>query len=332
MRGLLAAYRRSGADLPFADPAGAHPTPFEGYYWRLVDPAARVVVVVLCGVCRPAEGTWATVAIAAHPGGFARHAEVEPALTEVGRLGVRAGSVLSGTASRLTARLGDDAWVDVRLRCRVAGPRGAWGTLGLAHALPGLDQYWHPVVLSAAVEGEARIGGRRLRLDGARGYVEKNWGPAFPQRWWWGHADAFPGGDVTVAFAGGPVRLGPRTLALTGAVVRLGTRVIRLIPPAALVRASAGEGRWRVEARSPRHLLRLEGTGGRPHLLPVPDVGERQVRMRSAQELAGRLAVELRRGRWTLLRAESPLAGLELGRPEPFAAHAGARGPGGASG
>ena len=61
--------------------------------------------------------------------------------------------------------------------------------------------------MGGLVAGEARIGGESVPLDGARVYMEKNWGRAFPERWWWGQADAFEGGDVCVAFAGGPMRL-----------------------------------------------------------------------------------------------------------------------------
>src|SRR5215207_1235071 len=69
MSGLLAAYRRTGADPPFGDPARDHGAAMEGYYWRLVHPEAGWVIVWLCGVCQGYGGSWATVALAAHPGG-----------------------------------------------------------------------------------------------------------------------------------------------------------------------------------------------------------------------------------------------------------------------
>jgi len=39
----------------------------EGYYWRIVDPAAGRVAMVLCGVCAAPDGRWAVVALARHP-------------------------------------------------------------------------------------------------------------------------------------------------------------------------------------------------------------------------------------------------------------------------
>jgi tocopherol cyclase len=315
--GLLAAYRRAGADLPFADPARDHGAGMEGYYWRLVHPEAGWVIVWLCGVCRGSAGSWATVALAAHPGGFVRHATLEPATGDPDGFGARAGDAFRGSLDELRVRMDGDTWIDARLEPRVMWPRGALGASGLGHLVPGLAQYWHPVLLAAAVEGEACVGGRRLRLDGARGYAEKNWGPGFAGRWWWGQADSFPDADVGVAFAGGRLPMLGVDLAPTAVVVRLGRRVLRFVPPLARARVSAGSHGWRVRVRAPRHRLELAGEtdGVEPHRLPVPDVERRRVDFRSQQVLAGRIQLRVQSGGRTLVDSVSPLAGLELGEP-----------------
>jgi tocopherol cyclase len=317
LRRLLDAYRRSGADLPFGDPARAHDSAMEGYYWRIVDVSAGSVIVVLCGVCQGPNGPWATVALAAHPGGFVRHAVVAPAAAQPDRFGVRAAEALHGSAEGFHARLGDEAWVELRLRSPLLWPRPIFGALGPAHAVPGLGQYWHPVVLAAQVEGYANIGGVSMRLDGATAYAEKNWGPRFAGHWWWGHADAFPGRDVAVAFAGGGVALAGREFSPTAVVVRLGARILRFAPPLARVRARASARTWAVRARSLRYRVEIEGDAGpaAPHVLPVPNVGSGRVDMRSRQYLAGRLRLRLSRGTQTVFEGESPLAGLERGAP-----------------
>ena len=317
MTGLLAAYRRAGADLPFADPARDHGAGLEGYYWRLVHPEAGWVIVWLCGVCRGSGGSWATVALAGHPGGFVRHATLEPAAGDPDGFGASAGDAFRGSLEGLRVRLGDDAWIEARLRPRVTWPRGALGALGPAHLVPGLAQYWHPVLLAAEVEGEACVGGGRLRLDGARAYAEKNWGPGFAGRWWWGQANAFPDSGVGVAFAGGRLPLFGVSRAPTAAVLRLGDRVLRFVPPLARARVSVGSHGWRVRVRAPRHRLELEGeaAGVEPHRLPVPDVANGRVEFRSQQLLAGRIHLRVHSGRRTLVDAVSPLAGLELGEP-----------------
>ena len=319
MNGLLDAYRRTGADPPYTDPARNHGAAFEGYYWRLVHPEAGWVIVWLCGVCQGSGGSWATVALAVHPGGFLRHGTVAPAAGDFERFGARAGDVFRGSADGLHVRMGDDAWVEARFRGQVTWPRRALGGLGPAQLVPGLAQYWHPVLLAAEVEGEACIGGRRLRLDGARAYAEKNWGARFAGRWWWGQANAFPDPDVGVAFAGGRLPILGISAAPTAVVVRLRERVLRFVPPVARAQTRVNAHRWDVHVRSPRYRLELEGQAGdeEPYRLPVPDVRERRVEMRSQQVLAGRLRLSVHRGRHTVIDEVSRLAGLELGEPSP---------------
>jgi tocopherol cyclase len=296
----------------------------EGYYWRLSDPASGRCIVALCGVCRAgaaaaapagAGASWATVALAAHPGGFVRWRNAPDAAAEPGALGAAAwehdgAPVLRGSERRIAVDLGPDARLDVTLEGRVGWPHRL-GAVGLAQAVPGLPQYWHPAVLGARARGEAVLGGERLAIDGWDAYVEKNWGGAFPGVWWWGHA-AF-GDGAMAAFAGG--RLGG-PLAASAVVVRAGGTVVRFAPPGALVTARAGGGAWRLRARSPRWSVALEGdAAAAPHVLPVPVPAERRAVLRSEHHLAGRMRVVLRRGRRIVLRASTDLAGLEHGTP-----------------
>lgn len=300
----------------------------EGYYWRFADPASGRAVVALCGVCRAPDGPWALVALAGHPGGFVRWAVAPRAWADPAGLGVAAWAgpdpvgrdavagdrserlVLRGSAERLEVDLGPDARLSVTLDRRVGWPRRRFGALGPAQVVPGLPQYWHPHLLGARVAGMAQLGGEAVELAGFAAYAEKNWGGAFPGEWWWGQAGLGP--DAVAAFAGGRLR-GP--LVASAIVVRVGGEVVALSPPGALVTAQVRRGEWRLRARSARWRVTLEGEGATPHVLPVPVPAERRVIMRSQQHLAGHMRVVVRRGRHTVLRAESTLAGLEHGTP-----------------
>lgn len=283
---LLTAWRRTGADLPFGDPAAARGTPFEGWYWRLSDPRSGRVIVVLCGAMRG----WSLGAVAAHPGGFLRE-----------RIAPTPGELVDG---HLRARIAADATVDVDIGRVHDWPRRPFGALGIAHLLPFLPQYWQPVVLRGRAHGEARIGGERVAIDGWDAYHEKNWGPAFAGEWWWGQAHL---GEVAdVAFAGGAIG----GLAPTAVVVRAGRRVLAIAPPS-MVRARTGDGTWAIRARSARHRVTIEGQGGSPVILPVP--AQDGVEHRSHQVLAGRLHLRVEHRGRVLVDAESGLAALERG-------------------
>jgi hypothetical protein len=298
----------------------------EGYYWRLSEPATGRCIVALCGVCRaphgaasgapPADAPWAVVALASHPGGFVRWRATGEAAADGDALGAAAwehegAPVLRGTERRVAVDLGPDARLEATLEGRVPWPRTGLGALGPAQAVPGLPQYWYPAVLGARARGEAVLGGERVTLDGWDAYVEKNWGGAFPGEWWWGQAAL--GEGAMAAFAGG--RLGG-PLAASAIVVRAGGRVVRLAPPGALVTATAAGDEWRLRGRTARSSVTLEGEAlGPPHVLPVPVPAERRAIMRSEHHLAGRMRVDLRRGRQVVLHEESAVAGLEHGLP-----------------
>jgi hypothetical protein len=308
---LLRAYRSSGADLPFGRPERAHGVPFEGYYWRIVHPGRGLVVLAIGADCRG----WGMATLAAHPAGFTRTRLEPTAVADPYAFGLTVGGALRGDAQGIHADLGPDARLDVTLHDPVPWPRRALGALGLAHALPGLPQYWQPVLLGAGVRGRARIGDEVLDLDGALAYAEKNWARAFPDHWWWGHAAAFPEPDVMAAFAGGRVRLAGTPAAPTAVVVRLGGELLAHAPPLARTAVATGASGWRLRTRGPGGLrVELEGEpGAAAHVLDVPVPGERRTVPRSHQHLAGRLALRVHRRGRLRYRGESALAGLERG-------------------
>src|SRR5512147_3247034 len=115
-RGLVAAYRRTGADLPFGDPVPSHGAEMEGWFWRVTDPASGRVVVALCGVNRHPAGDWATVAVGLHPGDIVRAAALDDARAGRDHFALGAGTSAAGrleaSADRLHVDL-DDVHLDL---------------------------------------------------------------------------------------------------------------------------------------------------------------------------------------------------------------------------
>lgn len=288
----------------------------EGWFWRVTHPETGRVVVALCGVNGHDEGDWATVAVAAHPGRIVRSAALDHAQAAQSHFSLTAGTVGSGrieaSGDRLTVDL-DDVALDLRFSDSYAWPR-PFGGGGVFSAIPFLNQYWHPYRLGGSADGRISIGEECWSLSGASVYCERNWGAGFPDHWWWGQAHDFPGEDVSLAFSGGSLRLGPIGADVCGVVVRIGARLIRITPPWP-VRSDLGPGRWSIRARSFRYQIEIEGDGTHldPHVLPVPLPAERRNVDTDFEHLAGRLRCVVRERGRLLFDGTSELAALEIG-------------------
>lgn len=316
-RELVALYRRTGADVPLGDPLPSHGTEMEGWFWRLTDAASGRVVVALCSSNQHPDGDWSTSAIALEPGGMVRAAAIDGVEADRRDFVVRAengGNVLDANRSGLRLTL-DDMTVDLAVDNTQPWPK-VFGGGGLFSSVPFLNQYWQPYCLGGRASGTVKGAGIDWQFDDARLYCERNWGAGFPQRWWWGEAHDFGNDDVCVAFSGGLLEMGPVGQEVTGVVVRLGSRVLRLTPPALVnYQFDRDSWHWQITARTPQFVVELDGrgSGGSPHVLPVPLPAERRNIDSDYEFLAGALRCTVREWGKTIFDGTSPLAGLEIG-------------------
>ncbi len=332
---LHAAYRASGADLPFGDLLPAHGVAMEGYFWRFTDAANGRVVIALIGVNRDARGGhWSTLGLAGHPNGFLRAVEHPLGVADRSALGASAGAAFRATPDSVSVDLGSDARLDVRIGDPVRWPRRAFGGSSVFQAIPALNQYWHPWLLGGRARGRAVMDGEPWSLDDACVYAEKNWGRGgFPDAWWWGQAQGFAEPQACVAFAGGVVSAGPLRSEVTAVVVRLPDgRLIRLGDPVVSpVEARVSDDTWALRGRSLSWSVEIEGHAplSAAHVLPVPLPAERRNVAGALEHLAGRMTVEVRRRGRLVWSAESSLAALEHGGIARAAAEAARRGAAG---
>lgn len=317
--GLLAWYRSTGADLPFQSPLPAHPgVAMEGYFWRITEGATGRVIIALNGVNRGPRGPWATLGLAAQPGGFLRVDAHPTASADPTGIGAHAGDAFHGDDRRLRVDLGSDARLDVTIEDPLPWPHRAFGGSSVFQSVPALNQYWHPWLLGGRVNGIATIGDETWELHDAQVYAEKNWGrEGFPDSWWWGQAQGFEDRDACVAFAGGQVHSGPIRTEVTGLVVRLpGGRVIRLgNPGVSPVRAVVEDERWMLHGRGFGWTIDVAGAAPRAasHVLPVPLPSQERNTAGALEHLAGALEVTVRRRGRVVWAGRSVLAGLEHG-------------------
>ncbi len=317
--GLPRWYRSTGADPPYGDPLRAHPgVAMEGYFWRFTDPGTGRVVIALIGVNQGPRGAWATLGLAGHPASAMAVVAHPRGYADPARVGARAGTAFVGDDRRVTVDLGPDARLDVRLADLRRWPNRRFGGSSWFHAVPSLNQYWHPWLLGGRADGTVRLGDQTWRLDGAQVYAEKNWGrEGFPDAWWWGQAQGFEQPDACVAFAGGRVTAGPLHTELTALVVALpGGEVVRLgNPGVSPVTTVTTDETWRVEGHSRDWRITVAGGAAldAAHVLPVPLPSEHRNTAGDIEHLAASLRVEVRRRGRLVWAGESRLAALEHG-------------------
>jgi tocopherol cyclase len=78
------------------------------------------------------------------------------------------------------------------------------GIMGPYAFAPFMECYHGVLGFDHAVRGSLLTeGGATVNFDGGRGYIEKDWGQAFPQAWIWGQSNHFeqPGTSITISVA-----------------------------------------------------------------------------------------------------------------------------------
>ena len=77
------------------------------------------------------------------------------------------------------------------------------GIMGPYAFAPFMECYHGVLGFDHAVRGSLIMNGETVNFDGGRGYIEKDWGQAFPQAWIWGQSNHFaqPGTSITISVA-----------------------------------------------------------------------------------------------------------------------------------
>ena len=190
---------------------GRQPPYFEGWYFKIVDASESHVYAIIPGISlsEGGEGPHAFIQVLnGRTGATAYHtyplAEAEAAAD---RLDVRIGP------NHFTAR-----GIDLDLPEGPLTLKGLvtfdgltpWpvtllspGIMGWYAWVPWMECYHGVPSLDHGLAGSLRTEGGEIDLDGGRGYIEKDWGPSFPEGWVWMQSNHFdePGICLTGSIA-----------------------------------------------------------------------------------------------------------------------------------
>jgi tocopherol cyclase len=178
---------------------------------------------------------------------------------------------------------------------------------------------WQILMAHGWATGWIEWNGQRYTCTQAPAYGEKNWGGAFPQKWFWLNCNAFEDEPDLALTAGGGRRgvLGwMESVAMVGIHYR--GQFYEFVPWNSQVQWEIHPwGYWRMTAQNSRYQVELTGTtteSGTP--LRAPTI--RGLDFCCRDTMNGHLSLELKekqgKGRtMTLLKAKSSLCGLEVG-------------------
>ncbi|KAJ4958658.1 hypothetical protein NE237_025769 [Protea cynaroides] len=139
-------------------------------------------------------------------------------------------------------------------------------TAGWLAAFPVFEPHWQICMAGGLSTGWIEWDGERFEFENAPSYSEKNWGGAFPRKWFWVQCNCFQGatGEVSLTAAGGLRELPGVTenfenAALIG--VHYGGTFYEFVPWNGVVNWEiAPWGYWHMSAENQTHKVELEAT------------------------------------------------------------------------
>ncbi|MDZ4701918.1 MAG: tocopherol cyclase family protein [Rhodothermales bacterium] len=244
---------------------------FEGWYYKLVDPAGRRTLAVIPGVFMSRRGD-NRFAFVMTVDGASGQVAMERYPMEAFSASPRAFSIQIGpnrfSAQGLTLDLagatpwrGELVFTDlspwpVTLR--------APGVMGWYAYVPFMECFHGVVSMDHRIEGTLDLGRETIDFTGGRGYTEKDWGRNFPASWVWMQGNHFPETGTSVSASIAIIPFLGTTFGGSIIGLRHEGRLYRFTTyTGARVRALDIEpGRVRVVAEDRRHRLEIEALTG----------------------------------------------------------------------
>ncbi|PIA42636.1 hypothetical protein AQUCO_02000228v1 [Aquilegia coerulea] len=138
-------------------------------------------------------------------------------------------------------------------------------TAGWLAAFPVFEPHWQICMASGLSTGWIEWDGELFEFENAPSYSEKNWGGAFPKKWFWVQCNNFEGADGEIALtAAGGLRELPGLKSFENAAligVHYGGVFYEFVPWKGVVSWEiAPWGYWRISADNQSHKVELEAT------------------------------------------------------------------------
>ncbi|MGB9666129.1 MAG: tocopherol cyclase family protein [Candidatus Cryosericum sp.] len=182
------------------------PSGFDGWYFKMVDPTERHVWAVIPGIWMDRDPSLQYCFIQFLDGTTGRTSmhryPVQQFWASRDRFDIVVGtSRFSLTSMHLDI---DDAGVrlagDVQFTQPIGWPVHPWapGAMGPLGLLPFLEGYHAITSIDPRISGSLALDGQEIDFTGGRGYMERDWGSAFPRAWVWMQSNHFDEDHVSL--------------------------------------------------------------------------------------------------------------------------------------
>jgi len=190
-------------------------------------------------------------------------------------------------------------------------------TAGWLSYLPIFEPGWQILMAHGLATGWIDWNGKRYEFTNAPAYGEKNWGRAFPQKWFWLNCNSFTDEPDLALTAGGgrrQVLWWMESAALIG--IHYQGKFYEFVPWNSQVSWHIQPwGSWQMQAQNHEYEVELSGTTDKPGM-PLRAPTEQGLIFFCRDTMQGQLSLELRcrndKSR-TILKAHSDVCGLETG-------------------
>jgi len=188
-------------------------------------------------------------------------------------------------------------------------------TAGWVSSFPIFEPGWQILMAHGWATGWIDWNGKLYEFTNAPAYGEKNWGGAFPQKWFWLNCNSFDGESDLALTAGGGRRgvlWWMESVAMIG--VHYQGKFYEFVPWNSKVTWNIQPwGRWHLRGENEHYEIELTGTTDLPGTrLRAPT--QNGLRFCCRDTMQGELSLELRsKGGAKILQAHSSLCGLETG-------------------
>lgn len=167
---------------------------FEGWYFKVVDPAERYAFAFIPGISHGSEReshSFIQVLDGKKPQAYYHQFQAGDFQPAPDRFAVRlGGNFFSGERLQLDL---PGLQGELLFRDLYPWPKmlGAPGIMGWYSFVPFMECYHGVVSVNHRIEGDLKVDGKKIDFSGGKGYTEKDWGQSFPSSWIWMQTNHF---------------------------------------------------------------------------------------------------------------------------------------------